>query len=60
VIILPVAAEEDKAVLPNAIDRGNKTERLKALSLLSVWDEKDAQAVSESQNFINQWKVVEF
>jgi len=59
VIILPVSAE-DEAVLPNAIDRGSKAERLEALSKLSVWDEADEQAVIESQNFINQWKVVEF
>ncbi len=59
VIILPVAAENE-AVLPNAIDRGSKAERLEALSKLSVWDEADEQAVIESQNFINQWKVVEF
>ena len=35
-------------------------QRLEALSKLSVWDEEDEQAVIESQNFINQWKVVEF
>ena len=59
VIILPVSAGEE-AVLPNAIDSGSKAERLEALSKLSVWDEADEQVVIESQNFINQWKVVEF
>jgi hypothetical protein len=59
VIILPVSVE-DEAELPDAVDRGSKAERLEELSKLSVWDEADEQAVIESQNFINQWKVVEF
>ena len=59
VIILPVSVE-DEAVLPVAVDRGSKAERLEELSNLSVWDEADEQAVIESQNFINQWKVTEF
>jgi hypothetical protein len=59
VIILPVSVE-DEAVLPVAVDRGSKAERLEELSKLSVWDEADEQAVIESQNFINQWKVTEF
>lgn len=60
VIILPAAAEEDVATLPNAIDRGSKPERLEKLASMSVWDEADEQAIVESQNLINQWKVVEF
>ncbi|WP_373550859.1 hypothetical protein [Haliscomenobacter sp.] len=59
VIILPAAAE-DVATLPHAIDRGSKAERLEKLSSMSVWDEADEQAIIESQNLINQWKVVEF
>lgn len=59
VIILPVSVEEE-AVLPVAVDRGSKAERLEELSKLSFWDEADEQAVIESQNFINQWKVDEF
>lgn len=59
VIILPVSAE-DEAELPDAVDRGSKAERLEELSKLSVWDETDEQAVIESQNFINQWNIVEF
>lgn len=57
VIILPVAAE-DEVELPNAIDRGSKAERLAKLEQMSVWGEDEEQAVIESQNFINQWKIV--
>lgn len=39
VIILPVSAE-DEAVLPNAIDRGSKAERLDELSKLSAWEDE--------------------
>lgn len=39
VIILPVPAE-DEAVLPNAIDRGRKAERLEELSKLSAWEDE--------------------
>lgn len=58
VIILPANSEEDAAILPDAIDRGSKVERLAKLEQMSVWGEEEEQAVIESQNFINQWKVV--
>ena len=49
VIILPAAAAEDVATLPNAIDRGSKAERLEKLASMSVWEEVDEQAIVESR-----------
>lgn len=63
VIELPASfqhTEVEVIILPVAVNQGSKAERLEELSKLSVWDEADEQAVIESQNFINQWKVAEF
>ena len=59
VIILPVVDEDATDVLPTS-SQDEKTERLERLMSVGVWDEVDEKAVIESQNFINQWKVVEF
>ncbi|AEE50353.1 hypothetical protein [Haliscomenobacter hydrossis] len=59
VIILPVSAEDEAEVLPTP-NQDEKAESLERLMSVGVWDEVDEKAVIESQNFINQWKVVEF
>lgn len=59
VIILPVSAEDEEEVLPKP-SQDEKAESLERLMSVGVWDEVDEKAVVESQNFINQWKVVEF
>ena len=59
VIILPVSAEEEEDVLSTS-SQDEKAESLDRLMSVGVWDEVDEKAVIESQNFINQWKVVEF
>ncbi len=38
----------------------DKSERLKRLLSISVWDETEIQQIQESRNFINQWKIKEF
>lgn len=59
VIILPVAVEDEADVLSTP-SQDEKAESLERLMSVGVWDEVDEKAVVESQNFINQWKVVEF
>ena len=59
VIILPVVDDDATDVLPTS-SQDEKAERLERLMSVGVWDEVDEQAVIESQNFINQWKVGEF
>ena len=59
VIILPISAGEEEGVLPMP-SQDEKAESLERLMSVGVWDEVDEKAVIESQNFINQWKVVEF
>lgn len=59
VIILPVSAEDEADVLSTP-SQDEKSESLERLMSVGVWDEGDEKAVIESQNFINQWKVVEF
>jgi hypothetical protein len=58
VIILPVMDGEPNQ--SNAPNQASKAEKLEKLASVSVWDEADEQSVLESQNFINQWKIVEF
>jgi len=38
----------------------DKNAGLKRLLAFSVWSENDIQQISETQNFINQWKIEEF
>jgi hypothetical protein len=59
VIILPVSVE-DEADVASIPSQDEKAESLERLMSVGVWDEVDEKAVIESQNFINQWKVVEF
>jgi hypothetical protein len=58
VIILPVSAEAPKAEPMFA--REDKTERLSRLLSIGVWSDADIETVLDSQNFINQWKIIEF
>lgn len=54
VIIMPAYDRKINEAHPN------KSERLKKLLSLSVWDENDINRIIESQNLINQWKIEEF
>jgi len=57
IIVLPIEVEIKIDKKP---EKNDKKESLKKLMSLSVWNDKDAQLVIESQKLINQWKIEEF
>jgi hypothetical protein len=58
VIILPIYEYKTLEIKQNTTTE--KSERLKKLLSISVWNDTDIQLIYESQNLINQWKIVEF
>jgi len=58
VIILPAAEDTPQPLQTQT--KEDKAERLSRLLSVGVWSDADVESVLESQNFINQWKVIEF
>jgi len=56
IIILPVE-KTVKQINENTINKKNGLEQLLSVG---VWSENDIQAITDSQNLINQWKIEEF